>query len=81
MSFLWSVIIGIAAGFIAGKIMRGSGFGLILNLIIGIVGGLLGGWVFTLLGLGVHSILGHLLMSTIGAVLLLWIISLFQNKD
>ena len=60
--------------------MKGSGFDLILNLIVGIVGGLLGGWIFTLLGLSVNSILGNLVMSTIGAVALLWIISLFQKK-
>ena len=49
MGFLWYIIIGIAAGFLAGKIMRGGGFGVIINLILGIVGGVLGGWVFGLL--------------------------------
>ncbi|MBS5978641.1 MAG: GlsB/YeaQ/YmgE family stress response membrane protein [Dysgonomonas mossii] len=81
MGFIWSIIIGIAAGFIAGKIMKGSGFGLILNLIVGIVGGLLGGWIFTLLGLDVNGILGNLVMSTIGAIVLLRIISLFKKKE
>lgn len=81
MGFIWSIIIGIAAGFIAGKIMKGSGFGLILNLIVGIVGGLLGGWIFTLLGLDVNGILGNLVMSTIGAIVLLWLISLFKKKE
>lgn len=81
MGFIWSIIIGIAAGFIAGKIMKGSGFGLILNLIVGIVGGLLGGWIFTLLGLDVNGILGNLVMSTIGAIVLLWKISLFKKKE
>lgn len=80
MDFLWSILIGIAAGFIAGKIMKGSGFGLILNLIVGVVGGLLGGWIFTLLGLNVSSLLGTLVMSTLGAIVLLWIISLFNRK-
>lgn len=81
MGFIWSIIIGIAAGFIAGKIMKGSGFGLILNLIVGIVGGLLGGWIFTFLGLDVNGVIGNLVMSTIGAVVLLWIISLFKKKE
>lgn len=79
MGFIWSIIIGIAAGFIAGKITKGHGFGLILNLIIGIVGGLLGGWIFSLLGLGTNSIIGYLVMSTVGAIVLLWIISLFKK--
>ena len=43
MNFLWYIIIGIVAGFLAGKIMHGGGFGLIVNLIVGIIGGLLGG--------------------------------------
>ncbi len=80
MGFIWSIIIGILAGFIAGKIMKGRGFGLILNLIVGVIGGLLGGWIFTLLGLGVNGIVGNLAMSTVGAVALLWIISLFKDK-
>ncbi len=44
MGFLWYIIISIAAGFLAGKIMRRGGFGVIINLISGIVGGVLGGW-------------------------------------
>ena len=51
MGFLCYIIIGIAAGFLAGKIMRGGGFGVIINLILGIAGGVLGGWVFGLLGI------------------------------
>lgn len=45
MGFIWSIIIGIVAGYLAGKIMRGGGFGIIVNLILGIIGGVLGGWV------------------------------------
>lgn len=51
MSFLWFIIIGIVAGYVAGKIMRGGGFGLIVNLVVGIIGGILGGWLFSLLGI------------------------------
>lgn len=80
MSFIWYIIIGIAAGFLAGKIMRGGGFGLLINLLIGIVGGLLGGWTFGLLGITTSGLLGSLITSTVGAVLLLWIASLFSGK-
>ena len=51
MSFLWYILIGILAGGVAGKIMRGGGFGLVVNLVVGIIGGLLGGWLFGLFGL------------------------------
>ena len=71
MSVIWYIIIGIVSGFIAGKIMRGGGFGLI--------GGLLGGWVFGLLGIATGGILGSLITSVVGAVLLLWIVSLFRR--
>ena len=78
MSVIWYIIIGIVAGFLAGKIMRGGGFGLLINL-VGIIGGLLGGWVFGLLGIAAGGILGSLITSVVGAVLLLWILSLFRK--
>ena len=46
MSFIWFILIGLLSGFIAGKLMRGGGFGLVINLIVGVVGGVLGGWLF-----------------------------------
>lgn len=79
MGLLWSIIIGILAGAIAGWIMKGSGFGIVINLIVGLVGSVLGGWIYGLLGLSTSSILGSLLMSVVGAVVLLWIVSLFRR--
>ncbi|MEG1586312.1 MAG: GlsB/YeaQ/YmgE family stress response membrane protein [Bacteroidales bacterium] len=81
MSFIWFIIIGALAGFIAGKLMRGGGFGLIVNLIVGIIGGLLGGWVFGLFGLHSGGIIGSLITSVVGAVIFLWVISLFKKKE
>ena len=79
MYFIWYIIIGILAGFIAGKVMRGGGFGILTNLLVGIAGGLLGGWVFGLLGIATAGILGSLITSVAGAILLLWIVSLFKS--
>ena len=79
MVFLWYIVIGIVAGFLAGKIMRGGGFGIIVNLILGIIGGLLGGWVFGLFGIAAYGIIGNLITATIGAILVLWIVSLFNT--
>lgn len=81
MDFIGSAFIGIATGFIAGRIMKSDDFGAILNLIIGVVGGLFGGWIFALFVPGFDSLSGHLAASTIGAVALLWFISLFRNKS
>ncbi len=80
MGIIWSILIGIAAGFIAGKLMKGRGFGLVLNLILGLVGGVVGGWLFGAVGLGARGLLGELICSTIGAVALIWIASLFKGK-
>ena len=81
MGFLWYIIIGIAAGFLAGKIMRGGGFGVIINLILGLVGSVLGGWVFGLLGIAASGIIGSLITATVGAILMLWIASLFNKRN
>lgn len=80
MTLLWFIIIGIVAGFLAGKIMRGGGFGLIVNLLLGIIGGVLGGWLFDFLGFTTSGILGNLLTATVGAILLLWVASLFSDS-
>lgn len=81
MSFLWYIIIGIISGFAAGKIMRGGGFGLIVNLIVGIIGGVLGGWLFSLLGIYSFGIIGNLITSVIGAIVFLWILSFFVKTS
>ena len=80
MGFLLFIIIGILAGFVAGKLMRGGGFGLLVNLVVGIIGAVLGGWVFGLLGITTTGIFGSLITATVGAIILLWIISLFQRR-
>ena len=80
MGILVSLLIGALAGFIAGKIMN-KGMGLLVSIIVGIVGGVLGSWVFSLLGLSASGTFwGQLLVGTVGAVLLLCILSLFKKK-
>ncbi len=82
MNFLWYILIGILAGYVAGKLTKGKGFGFLLNFIVGIIGGVLGGWLFGLMGISVNegSIIGNLICSTVGAILLLCIVSLFNRK-
>ena len=82
MNFIWYIIIGAVAGYAAGKITKGKGGGFCLNLLIGIIGGVLGGWLFGLMGIHIYegSIIGNLVMSTVGAIALLCIVSLFQRK-
>lgn len=79
MSFLWFLIIGGLAGWLAGKIMKGRGFGLLGNLGIGIVGGVLGGFLFSLFGLSGTGIMGSLITALVGAVVLIWVVNLIKN--
>src|SRR5579863_8136813 len=77
---LWVIVIGILAGWIAGKIMRGSGFGLLGDLIVGVVGSLLGNFIFGLLGLAAYGLIGRLVVAVIGALFLLWLIRLIKRR-
>lgn len=76
-----SIIIGILAGFFAGKIMRGGGFGCLWNLLLGVIGGAVGGWVFDLFDISVAGgRIGQLVTAVIGAVIVLYVASLFRKK-
>ena len=80
MGWLWFIIIGAVAGWLAGNIMRGGGFGQLMNIVVGVVGALIGGWVFDLLGIGTgDGLIGSLITALVGAILLLWVISLFKR--
>ncbi len=79
MTILWFIIIGIIAGWIAGELTKGSGFGLLGNLVVGVIGAVLGGMVFDLLNLSAGGLLGQLVMSVIGALVLLFILSLIPG--
>jgi uncharacterized membrane protein YeaQ/YmgE (transglycosylase-associated protein family) len=73
------LLIGLVAGFLAGKITTGGGFGLVGNLVVGVVGAVVGGFTFSLLGFQSTSLLGALLTATAGAVILLFLISLIKR--
>jgi uncharacterized membrane protein YeaQ/YmgE (transglycosylase-associated protein family) len=74
MSWVWFLIVGVVAGWLAGKLTRGRGFGLVGDLVIGILGALVGGFLFGLLGVVSFGLLGSIVTSTVGAVVLLWLV-------
>jgi len=77
---LYWIIVGIIAGWLAGKLVRGEGFGLIGDLILGLVGGLVGGWIFGALGIpGPNGLIGGIVVATIGAVILVWISHMIRD--
>lgn len=74
MEFLWFILIGLAAGWLAGQVMSGGGFGVIGDILLGVVGALIGGFLFNQLGLSAGGgLLGALIVATIGAVLVLFL--------
>ena len=80
MGILLSILIGLLAGYLGSIIFQGKGKGLLLNLIIGIVGGFIGGFLFSWIGIGGSSLLWQLVSATVGAIVLLWIVSLIRGK-
>src|SRR5215469_13060694 len=75
MHILWWILVGLIAGWVAGKIMKGSGFGAIGDIIIGIIGAVIGGWIMSLLGFaGQGGTIYTILVAILGAVILVWII-------
>jgi len=73
------LLIGLAAGWLAGRIMKGGGFGLVGDLIVGVVGAFLGGWLFDLLGISLGGLLGSLVTALVGAIVLLYLLRLIKK--
>jgi uncharacterized membrane protein YeaQ/YmgE (transglycosylase-associated protein family) len=80
-SFIGWILIGLIAGWLAGKIARGRGFGCLANVILGLIGAVLGGWLFTKLGIFGGGWLYSLAAATIGAVLLVLIARLLAGGE
>jgi uncharacterized membrane protein YeaQ/YmgE (transglycosylase-associated protein family) len=74
MHFLWWIIVGLIAGWATGKIMRGSGYGVGVDILIGIAGGIIGGWIMRALGFqGQGGTIYTILVAIGGAIVLTWI--------
>jgi len=80
MQFVWFILIGIAAGWLAGLIMKGGGYGLLGDLIVGIIGALLGGWLFGVLGVSAGGgLIGSLITAVVGAIVLILLLRLIKR--
>lgn len=81
MELLWFVLIGAFAGWLAGRFMRGNGFGLIGDVIVGIIGAFVGAYVFRATGVELGGgLIGSLIVAFAGAVLLLFVVRLFTGR-
>jgi uncharacterized membrane protein YeaQ/YmgE (transglycosylase-associated protein family) len=75
------VVVGLVAGWLAGKIVRGAGFGFSGDLVVGILGAFIGGWVLPRLGVHLSAgLVGQILNATIGAVLLLFVVRVIRRR-
>jgi uncharacterized membrane protein YeaQ/YmgE (transglycosylase-associated protein family) len=77
---VWWIVVGLIAGWLAGKVMKGGGFGVAMDIVIGMVGAVIGGWVFGLLGIYSNGgLIGSILVAFVGAVILLWLVRMIKR--
>jgi uncharacterized membrane protein YeaQ/YmgE (transglycosylase-associated protein family) len=80
MSFVAWIVVGLIAGWLAGQAMKGGGYGVLFDIILGILGGLLGGWIFGMLGIWPGGgMIGSIIVAFIGAVILVGLTRLFKR--
>ncbi|MBN1875523.1 MAG: GlsB/YeaQ/YmgE family stress response membrane protein [Anaerolineae bacterium] len=73
------LLIGLIAGGLASRIMKGHGFGWVGDLVVGVIGAFLGGWLFSLLGISLGGVLGALVTALMGAIVLLYLLRLAKK--
>jgi uncharacterized membrane protein YeaQ/YmgE (transglycosylase-associated protein family) len=72
-NLIYWVVVGLIAGWAAGKIMKGGGYGALMDIVLGIVGAVVGGWLMGMLGIYAGGVIGTIIVAIIGAVFLIWI--------
>jgi len=73
------LVIGAVAGWLAGVIMKGGGYGLVGDIIVGVIGSLIGGWLFGLLGIAAGGLIGSIVAAVVGAIILIAILRLIKR--
>jgi uncharacterized membrane protein YeaQ/YmgE (transglycosylase-associated protein family) len=80
MGIIAWIIVGLIAGWLAGKVMKGGGYGVLVDIILGILGGIVGGWIFGMLGIWQgRGMIGSIIVAFIGAVILVAITRLIKK--
>jgi len=80
MEFIWFILIGLVAGWLAGQLVKGGGFGVVGDIVVGVVGALIGGFVFSTMGVSAGGgLIGTLIVATIGAIILIFILRLIKR--
>jgi uncharacterized membrane protein YeaQ/YmgE (transglycosylase-associated protein family) len=73
------LVIGAIAGWLAGNVMKGGGFGLVGDIVVGIVGAFIGGWLFGVLGIAAGGLIGAVITAFVGACVLLFVVRLIKK--
>ncbi len=76
---IWWIVVGLIAGWLAGQVMKGGGYGVLADIVLGILGGILGGWLFGQMGIGAGSTIGSIVVAFVGAVILVGITRLLKR--
>jgi uncharacterized membrane protein YeaQ/YmgE (transglycosylase-associated protein family) len=80
MGLLAWIVVGLIAGWLAGQVMRGGGYGVVVDIVLGMLGGIVGGWVFGALGIGAGGgMLGSIVVAFVGAVILVGVTRLLKT--
>lgn len=77
--WFWFLLVGLISGWLAGTLMKGSGFGLLGDILLGILGAVVGGWIFGLLGISATGFIGSIVTATVGAAALIFGIRLIKS--
>src|SRR5438552_12671975 len=78
-ALIWFLLIGLIAGWLAGQVMRGGGYGIVGDMIVGVIGAVIGGWLFGLLGIAAGGLIGSIITAFVGAVVLIWLLRLIRR--
>ena len=74
MNLLYLIVVGLIAGWLAGQVMKGGGYGMLADIVLGILGGVVGGWLFGALGIWPGGgLIGSIVVAFIGAMILVWV--------
>lgn len=78
-NLIWFLLVGLIAGWLAGRIMKGRGYGLVGDIVIGMIGAVIGGYLFGLLGLTATGLLGKIIVALAGAIVFIYLLRLLRR--
>jgi len=78
-ALIWFLLVGLIAGWLAGQVMKGGGYGVIGDMIVGVIGAFLGGWIFSMLGIGAGGLIGSIIVAFVGACVLIFLLRVIKR--